>query len=68
MDQEMNTVKNILDYWYNLEFFSPFWPEKTRDTIFININSVSNRVPWEKESSSKYTYNVYLGKKLNRMI
>ncbi len=34
----MIEIQKILNYWYNLEFFSPFWPEKTKDTILIKIN------------------------------
>ncbi|MFU0826967.1 MAG: DNA helicase [Lachnoclostridium sp.] len=58
---EMNKVHNILNYWYNLEFFSPFWPETTKDTVFIN--NVNNRIPWMSEKPDhKFTYDVYLGK------
>lgn len=32
----MNEIQKILNYWYNLEFFSPFWPERTKDTLYFN--------------------------------
>lgn len=56
----MNEAQKLLNYWYNLEFFSPFWPEKTKDTIYIN--TVNNKIPWIIKSDPKYKYDVYLGK------
>ncbi|WP_027365894.1 DEAD/DEAH box helicase family protein [Desulfotruncus alcoholivorax] len=56
----MDKTQKILNYWYNLEFFSPFWPEKTKDTVYIN--NMNNRMPWIVKADPKYTYDVYLGK------
>lgn len=56
----MDEKQKILNYWYNLEFFSPFWPEKTKDTLYIN--KPNNRIPWLIKDDSRYTYDVYLGK------
>ncbi|WP_047151332.1 DEAD/DEAH box helicase [Aneurinibacillus tyrosinisolvens] len=56
----MNSVQNLLNYWYNLEFFSPFWPDVTKDTI--HVNRQSTRLIWITNTDSKYTYDVYLGK------
>lgn len=56
----MKEAQKLLKYWYNLEFFSPFWPEKTKDTIYIN--TVNNKMPWIIKSDPKYKYDVYLGK------
>ncbi len=56
----MNETQKILNYWYNLEFFSPFWPEKTRDTLYIN--KPSNELPWIKKDDPRYIYDIYLGK------
>ncbi|SHJ34549.1 hypothetical protein [Lutispora thermophila] len=56
----MDKINNILSYWYNLEFFSPFWPEKTQHTVFIN--SANKRIPWIEKSEAEYTYDIYLGK------
>ncbi|MEA5009772.1 DEAD/DEAH box helicase [Clostridium tyrobutyricum] len=56
----MNRIQNILNYWYNLEFFSPFWPEKTKDTLYIS--NPSNIIPWITKEDLRYNYDVYLGK------
>lgn len=56
----MNQTEKLLNYWYNLEFFSPFWPEKTKDTVYINL--VSKRLPWQVVPDFKYKYDIYLGK------
>lgn len=56
----MNETQKILNYWYNLEFFSPFWPEKTKDTLYIN--KPNNRIPWIIKDDPRYIYDIYLGK------
>lgn len=56
----MDETQKLLNYWYNLEFFSPFWPEKTKDTVYIN--KVNKKIPWIIKRDSKYNYDVYLGK------
>lgn len=56
----MQFTKNILDFWYNLEFFSPFWPQHIRNnTTYIHENN--KNLVWLK-ANPKYTYDVYLGK------
>lgn len=56
----MNEAQKLLKYWYNLEFFSPFWPDKMKDTIYIS--KPNNRIPWKITTGSRYTYDIYLGK------
>lgn len=56
----MDGKQNILNYWYNLEFFSPFWPEKTKDTLYIN--KTNNKLPWIIKDNPRYIYDIYLGK------
>lgn len=58
-EKEMKDIQNILNYWYNLEFFSPFWPETRVGTEYINHRN--KKIPWGVKSDSKYTYDVYLG-------
>ncbi|MCI1958129.1 MAG: hypothetical protein LKJ25_00715 [Clostridia bacterium] len=53
----MFETQNILNYWYNLEFFSPFWPNKK----IIYINKIKKVLPWTINNDS-YVYDVYLGK------
>lgn len=60
----MDRIQKLLNYWYNLEFFSPFWPEKIKDTIYIN--KVNKRMPWMIKSDPKYKYDVYLGKVISQ--
>jgi hypothetical protein len=56
----MDEAQKLLNYWYNLEFFSPFWPEKTKDTVYIN--RPNNRMPWIIKDDQRYIYDIYLGK------
>lgn len=57
----MDRTQKLLNYWYNLEFFSPFWPPTTKiDTAYVNAEN--KRLLWQIESDSKYKYDVYLGK------
>lgn len=56
----MDEAQTLLNYWYNLEFFSPFWPEKNRTTVYIS--KVPKLLPWLKDPDRKYSYDVYLGK------
>lgn len=56
----MDRTLKLLNYWYNLEFFSPFWPDKTKDSVYIT--NTFNRIPWLVKSDSKDSYDVYLGK------
>lgn len=54
-------IRNILDYWYKIEYFTPCWPiNKKKD---ININNMTN-LPWtiEKENNEvKLSYDLYCG-------
>lgn len=56
----MDRTQKLLNYWYNLEFFSPFWPEKTKDTVYVNVEN--KRLIWLIKPDPKYKYDVYLGK------
>lgn len=56
----MDQKQKILNYWYNLEFFSPFWPGKTKDTIYVNRSN--NKLPWIIKDDPRYIYDIYLGK------
>ena len=56
----MDRTQKLLNYWYNLEFFSPFWPEKTKDTVYVNAEN--KKLIWQIKLDSKYKYDVYLGK------
>ena len=57
----MDRTQKLLNYWYNLEFFSPFWPQTTKiDTAYVNAEN--KRLIWLIESDSNYKYDVYLGK------
>lgn len=56
----MKNIKNLLDYWYQIEFFSPFWPEKTKDTF--NSTNQLKPLPWENSTLGNFEYNVYIGK------
>jgi len=55
----MYEVHKLLNYWYNLEFFSPFWPTVTKDTIYINDRK--KQLVWLTNPHPNYTYDVYLG-------
>ncbi|UFJ41080.1 AAA domain-containing protein [Brevibacillus humidisoli] len=55
----MESVHNLLSYWYKLEFFSPFLPEVTNDTKYINAHR--KEVVWLAKTDPKYTYDVYMG-------
>lgn len=57
---EADKTKDILNYWYNLEFFSPFWPLKTQETL--QINKPSKKLPWIIKDDPRYIYDIYLGK------
>lgn len=55
----MDDTRRILNFWYNLEFFSPYWPESTKDTKYITKSN--NRIPWIT-TDSRFAYEIYLGK------
>lgn len=55
----MEPHKNTLNYWYNLEFFSPFWPERTKHTT--NYKDAGKPLPWFGRVSTNTNYDVYLG-------
>ena len=56
----MEKALNLLNYWYNLEFFTPFWPEINKDTIYIKTSD--NNLPWLINTSPELKYDIYLGK------
>lgn len=56
----MDEKLKILNYWYNLEFFLPFWPEKTKNTLCIN--RLNDKLPWIIKDHPRYIYDIYLGK------
>lgn len=61
----MDEYKGLLNYWYNMEYFSPYSPEKNNQTVIITaFNQSKNKLPWLplSETSPKFTYDVYLGK------
>jgi hypothetical protein len=61
----MNQTQKLLSYWYNLEFFSPFWPETRKDTTTY-INAHNPNLPWMKKMSFQFNYDVYLGKVMSQ--
>lgn len=53
-------LQNLLNFWYDLEFFSPCWPvDPTRD-----IDLAGHSLPWPRpaDRSVRYSYDIYLGK------
>lgn len=56
----MTTYQNILNYWYKLEYFSPFWPanEESADKFKYPI---AQPFPWEQDPEHPASYNVFLG-------
>ncbi|WP_018213720.1 DEAD/DEAH box helicase [Desulfitobacterium hafniense] len=71
MDIENNSYKGnqisssqILDYWYQLEFYNPCWPVKPQD-----IDLSKNATPWLQPQSNpkiRASYDVYVGKAFSR--
>lgn len=57
----MQCTKNILKFWYNLEFFSPFWPPYIRNNTKY-IHNEFKELEWMRAANPKYTYDIYLGK------
>jgi actin-related protein len=57
----LDRTQKLLDYWYNLEFFSPFWPQTTKENTTY-VNAENKRLLWLIESDFEYKYDVYLGK------
>lgn len=51
----MMDTNNILDYWYNIEFFEPFWPKTDKKTQYVN-----SKRDWDSKQAA--VYNVYLGR------
>ena len=54
----IKTAKNILDYWYKLECFTPFDPKNEKSNVII---SPIDEIPWEMDDNTN-GYNVYLGR------
>lgn len=54
-------MKNILNYWYDLEFFNPSWPIDVKKDIHIK----NNNFPWpiaEQKPNEQITFDIYIGK------
>ena len=54
-------LKNILDYWYELEFFNPCWPIDFKEDIDLS----KSELPWpkiENSPSQRTSFDVYMGK------
>lgn len=54
-------VNKILNYWYQLEFFTPCWPVE----ICTDINIAKKELPWIHPCTNpkiQVSYNVYIGK------
>ena len=65
----MDKSINLLSYWYDLEFFSPFFPESKEGSMVITFfTRHKNILPWllPPEPSKTRTYDVYLGKIMSR--
>lgn len=63
MDHKLDEIKNILDYWYKLELFMPFWPEIKGDRVIVDKNR--KIVPYgakTNDANDTFVYNIYLGK------
>ncbi len=56
----MNDAHKILDYWYNQEFFSPFWPPKSKEQKYF-VSRGYGELPWLKINSENM-YDIFLGK------
>ena len=58
---EFKIINDILNYWYKIEFFTPYWPVDTKKDI--NLNKME--LPWLKEQSNekiRLSYDLYFGK------
>lgn len=60
----MDESLNLLNYWYDLEFFSPFFPNSENAMIITSSTAKRNKLPWLTRTGNQktYSYNVYLGK------
>ena len=59
MMANLSDSKNILNYWYNLEFFSPFVPSLKPDMKFSSNKKFT--LLWKKTNDDSVFYIVYLG-------
>ena len=56
---KLSEKEKILKYWYNLEFFTPFWPYKDKNTISAGKFPID--LPWVTHEDNRCYYHVYLG-------
>ncbi|MGL4108400.1 AAA domain-containing protein [Clostridium sp. LP20] len=56
----MRNIKNILEYWYSIEFFAPSQIKRNNDAININKDTKA-LLPWENKKKNYDAYDVYLG-------
>jgi len=54
----IKAAKKILEYWYNIECFTPFDAKNKESKMVINP---TDKIPWETTGNER-AYNVYLGK------
>lgn len=57
-------MNNILNYWYEMEFFNPSWPIEKGDRKIIN-----KQYPWplkNKNPKEQITFDLYIGKAYTR--
>ncbi|MBS4209547.1 AAA domain-containing protein [Bacillus sp. FJAT-50079] len=55
----MSQIKSLLDYWYNLEFFSPLTINKQKQMSVISDKEM--RLPWHEVDKRAKGYEVFLG-------
>ena len=52
--------RNILKYWYDMEFFSPSNPMVNKDTRYMK--NVDSKIRWVESKEYILSYDVYIGK------
>ncbi|MDS0528451.1 AAA domain-containing protein [Clostridium sp. SHJSY1] len=53
-------AKKILEYWYNMEYFAPFFPNK-KEGDSVLYGAVEQDLPWKFENENKI-FRLYIGK------
>lgn len=51
---------NILSYWYNLEYFSPFWPTNDSEAQKVQLQT-NEPLIWAQQPENEVSYSVFLG-------
>ena len=57
-------LQKILNYWYNIEFFNPYWPVKTKE----DTDLTKKNLPWQLPQNNpkiRVSYDVYIGKAIS---